>query len=88
VQDWQPLANATAWPTALKMLIFPPGTWVVGTGGTLDLGVQRDSTLNKTNDFTAAWSEDFWVIAKVCTESLNVTVTLAINGVTGCCPTV
>ena len=86
VQDWQPLANATAYPTALKMLIYPPGTWVVGSGGTLDLGVTRDSTLNAVNDFTAAWSEDFMLVAKVCTESLVVTSTLAVDGVTGCCP--
>jgi len=86
VQDWQPLANATAYPATCKMLIYPSGTWVVGTGGTLDLGVVRDSTLNASNDYTAAWSEDFWLLAKVCTESLVVTVDLAVNGVTACCP--
>jgi hypothetical protein len=86
VQDWQPLANATAFPASVKMLIYPPGTWVVGDGGTLDLGVVRDSTLNSTNDYTAAWSEDFQFVAKVCTESLVVTSTISVNGVTACCP--
>jgi hypothetical protein len=85
VQDWQPLANATAYPTSIEFLLYPAGTWIKGDGGTLDLGVVRDSTLNATNDFTAAWSEDFWLVAKACAESLVVTCPLKVDGVTACC---
>lgn len=86
VQDYQPLAAATAYPATLDFLVYPAGTWGRGTGGSLDLGVTRDSTLNATNDFTAAWTEEFSLVAKLCAESFKVTSTLAVNGITGCCP--
>jgi hypothetical protein len=67
-------AASTAWPTLFRFLIYPAGTWLRGNGLNLDLGVIRDSTLNATNDYTAAWSEEFFLLAKIGHESRIVTV--------------
>lgn len=38
------------WPSTVKTYLAPAGSWLFLDGGTLDLGVVRDSTLNSTND--------------------------------------
>jgi hypothetical protein len=90
VDDWMVRAasqfgNATAmtaWPTTVDFLAYPAGTFLHGTGMTLDLGVVRDSVLNETNDHTAAWSEEAHLIAKVGHESRRYRVTFNVNGST------
>jgi hypothetical protein len=42
---------ADTWDGTADFLLYAPGTAVELDGGTLDLGVVRDSTLNSTNDF-------------------------------------
>jgi hypothetical protein len=49
-------------------------------GGTLDLGVIRDSTLVGTNDYKM-FVETFENVALVGVESLQVTSTINVNGV-------
>lgn len=88
VQDWQvrsgfAFGNTTPtvlWPTSVQFLLYAAGTWVKGNGLQLDLGVIRDSTLNATNDYTAAWSEDCWLVAQIGHESRLVTVPIAATG--------
>jgi hypothetical protein len=48
-------------------------------GGTLDVGIIRDSTLVGTNDYKM-FVETFEGIAKVGVESLQVTSTIQVNG--------
>ena len=50
VYDWQELDHPN-WPDDYDYLLFPAGVVVRLSGGTLDLGVTRDSTLNVANDF-------------------------------------
>jgi hypothetical protein len=92
VQDWQVRTAGfpgrvgtymTTWPTTVKFLLYAAGTFLRGNGLTLDLGVVRDSTLNATNDHTAAWSEEFFLVAEIGHQSLVVTVPICPNGVTG-----
>lgn len=86
VTTYQPLyvtAPATVWPTTLKFIIFPAGGIVVADGGSIDLGVVRDSTLNATNDFTAAWSEQFYAVIRRGPQAREVTLTLRVTGITG-----
>lgn len=89
VHDYQPLysvAPATAFPTTLSFLIYPAGGYVRGDGGTIDLGIVRDSVLNATNDYTAAWTEQMYLVAQMGPAAREVEVTFAVDGVTGCCP--
>jgi hypothetical protein len=91
VTDWQVRASGlpgfsaplTAWPISVDFLIFAAGTFVRGNGMSLDLGVVRDSTLNATNDFTAAWAEECHLIAKFGPESRKYTVLICTDGTTG-----
>jgi hypothetical protein len=83
---YQPLFNttpATAFPGTLKFILSATGAYVNGTGGSIDLGVVRDSTLNATNDFTAAWSEEFYTVIQRGPQARDVTVVMAVNGQTG-----
>lgn len=89
LEDYQPMWNGAPrqlWPTSMEFVIYPAGNFVEGNGGTLDLGVTRDSRLNATNDFTAAWTEDFRLLARRGPLARRVTATLSTDGVTACCP--
>jgi hypothetical protein len=86
VHDYQPLyggAAATAWPASLEFLLYPAGGFVRGDGGTIDLGVVRDSVLNATNDYTAAWTEQLYLVAQLGPNAREVEVAI---DVTGCQP--
>lgn len=76
-------APATAWPATLKFLIYPAGSYFDGTGPVIDLGVVRDSTLNATNDYTAAWTEQFYLVGRKGPAAREVTVNVPVNGLTG-----
>jgi len=59
--------------------IFAEGTFLFLDGGTMDLGIIRDSTLVGTNDYKM-FVETFEGVAKVGVESLKVTSTISVNG--------
>lgn len=88
VGDWQvrgagQFGNAsamTAWPTTMTAMIYAAGTFLRGNGLTLDLGVVRDSVLNAENDYTAAWSEECHLVARVGHESRQYTITFNVGG--------
>jgi hypothetical protein len=73
----------TLWPTTVQFLMFAAGTFVLGRGLQLNLGVIRDSVLNQTNDHTGAWQEECWLIAKVGHESRLGTIAICTDGTTG-----
>lgn len=91
VSDWQVRTSgfpgfsggALTWPTQVQALMYAPGTFVLGNGLQLNLGVIRDSVLNATNDYTAAWMEDCWLVAKLGHESRLITINVCDNGRTG-----
>ena len=64
-------------------MVYAAGTFMRGNGLTLDLGVVRDSTLNETNDHTAGWTEECFLVAMVGHESRQYTISFAVNGRTG-----
>jgi hypothetical protein len=60
--------------------LFPEGSFLFLDGGTLDLGVIRDSTLVGTNDYKM-FVETFEGVAFVGVESLKITSAISVNGV-------
>lgn len=93
LHDWMPTsqfsfygAPLAQFPSILEFLLFPAGGYIKGDGGTIDLGVVRDSVLNSTNDYTAAWTEQTYLIAQLGPKARNVQVQLDEGGFTGCCP--
>jgi hypothetical protein len=76
----------TAFPSNFEFIIYPAGGYVKGDGGVIDLGVVRDSVLNATNDYTAAWTEQMFLVAQLGPDARRVQVIPAEGGFTGCCP--
>jgi len=66
-------------PSTVKWFIFPEGTWLHLDGGTLELGLVRDSTLNATNSYQI-FGEIWENVAKVGPVSYEVTSTLHDTG--------
>lgn len=91
VDDWQVRAAGLpgastpliAWPTSVNMMVYAAGTFLRGTGLSLDLGVIRDSVLNAENDYTAAWTEECNLIAMVGHSSRIYPINFAVTGQTG-----
>jgi len=76
--SWSPLPR-----TKVPGAYMSACTFVLGNGLQLNLGVIRDSVLNATNDYTAAWMEDCWLVAKLGHESRLLTINVCSNGRTG-----
>lgn len=91
VGDWQTrtagyFGNATlltSWPSTVQYMMYAPGTFVLGQGLRLDLGVIRDSVMNATNDHTAEWMEECWLIAKIGHESRLGIINICPDGTVG-----
>lgn len=70
-----------SWPNNLEWFIFPEGSFLYLDGGSLDLGLVRDSTLNSQNDYQIFY-EEFNGIAFIGQESYRVTSEVCPNGET------
>jgi hypothetical protein len=66
-------------PSTFKWFIFSEGTFLFLDGGTLDLGVVRDSALVGTNDYIM-FLETFEGVAKVGVEAMVVTQQSEVEG--------
>lgn len=69
-------------PSSFRFWIYAEGTFLVLDGGSLDIGVVRDSTLVGTNDYKT-FVETFETVAKVGIEGLVCTVNTGIAGLVG-----
>jgi hypothetical protein len=67
-------------PDSFVWYLFSEGTFLFLDGGTLDLGIIRDSSLVGTNDYKM-FIETFENVAKVGIESLAITSSISVNGV-------
>jgi hypothetical protein len=76
----QAASTALAEPDSTQeWAIYPEGTFLFLDGGTLDLGVVRDSTLNSVNDFQT-FAETFEGVHMVGTEALWLTINTCASG--------
>lgn len=84
VYNWQDLtggaAAMTAWPATVKFLLYSAGTWVRGSADVITLDTIYDSVGLGTNDFTALFTEEGWLLAKRGIDSRVVTVPLDSSG--------
>jgi hypothetical protein len=76
----QGAAALLEFPDSFDWYLFAEGTFLFLDGGTLDLGIIRDSSLVGTNDYKM-FIETFEGVAKVGIESLRVRQTVNVNGV-------
>jgi hypothetical protein len=77
--DIQAPGAVNQWPDTVVSYMFAPGTFVRLDGGTLDVGMVRDSALNGTNDLEL-FAEQWIQVCKVGFESLRVEHTLCPTG--------
>jgi hypothetical protein len=77
---YQAAGALNEFPDTFKWFLFSEGTFLFLDGGTLDLGIIRDSSLVGTNDYKM-FIETFEAVAKVGIESLAITSTISVNGV-------
>jgi hypothetical protein len=68
-----------SWPNNLEWFIFPEGSFLYLDGGSLDLGLVRDSTLNSQNDYQIFY-EEFNGLCFIGLESFKVTSEVCPNG--------
>lgn len=68
-------------PTTVVWYLYAEGVWLYLDGGTLELGIVRDSTLNANNNYQI-FGESFESVAKIGAESLHVTSTVCADGTT------
>lgn len=73
-----------AWPANVEWALYPEGSWLYLDGGSLDLGIVRDSALVKSNDYMQ-FSETFESTANIGCESLWITSAVSVTGVYACC---
>lgn len=72
-------AALNPWACDLRFYIYAPGTWARLDGGTLDVGLIRDSELNATNDLQ--FFAEQWVQAcKLGNESMRLDLQATPNG--------
>jgi hypothetical protein len=76
----QGTAAMLEFPDSFVWYLFAEGSFLFLDGGTLDLGIVRDSTLVGTNDYKM-FVETFEGVAFVGVESLAITSTINVNGV-------
>lgn len=74
---------ATAWPADLEFLIYPSGTFQIGRGAEVNLGVIHSPELFQTNDFSALFSEECAALAVRNAFSRRVTVAVCADGSVG-----
>jgi len=79
LNTFQAAGALNEFPDTFKWFLFAEGTFLFLDGGTLDLGIIRDSSLVGTNDYKM-FIETFEGVAKVGIESLAITSTINVNG--------
>ena len=86
IDFWQNLSltapGPLVWPSTVQVFFYTPGTYVQFDGGTLDLGVTRDSVLNSTNDYNI-FTEDFYCIGRRGPRGVLLTIPICPSGEVG-----
>lgn len=85
VYDWQDISTTaasgfTSWPNTVDFLLYPAGTWVKGAADVITLDTIYDSVGLGQNNYTALFTEEGYLMAKMCHDSRVVTVGLCPDG--------
>ena len=87
VVDWQDISTTaatafTAPPSSVKFLLYAAGTFVTGVDDAITLENIYDSVLLGTNDYTALFTEDPYLVLKRFHDSRVITVPMSSDGAT------
>lgn len=70
-------------PTGVKFLVYPSGTWVRAVSDVITLNAIYDSTKLVTNQLTQLFTETGWTMMRMCPLSRVYTVNICPTGSTG-----
>lgn len=70
-------------PTGVKFLVYPSGTWVRAVNDVITLNAIYDSTKLATNQLTQLFTETGWAMMRMCPLSRVYTVPICPTGSTG-----
>jgi hypothetical protein len=70
-------------PTGVKFLVYPSGTWVRAVNDVITLNAIYDSTKLVTNQNTQLFTETGWKMMRMCPVSRVYTIGICPNGSTG-----
>lgn len=73
----------TGFPTSVKFLVYPSGTWVRAVNDVITLNMIYDSTKLATNQLTQLFTETGWAMMRMCPLSRVYTVPICPTGSTG-----
>jgi hypothetical protein len=73
----------SAFPTGVKFLVYPAGTWVRAVSDVITLSAIYDSTKLVTNQLTQLFAETGWKMMRMCPLSRVYTVPICPSGNTG-----
>lgn len=87
VYNWQDLngvgaVGATGWPAEVSFLLYPAGSWILGTSDIITVDTLVDSAMLGTNDYTALFTEEGRVVIPMGHDSRVVTVPVCTDGAT------
>lgn len=88
VRNWQdlnayPATGMTGWPDKVELLMYPAGTWVYGSSEIITVSDLYDSVNLGKNNYTALFTEESYLVAKMGHESRRLTVPLKYAGSIG-----
>lgn len=88
ISDWQnevigAETPAAAWPTEVKVALWPAGTWWSAVEPVINLGITHDSTMLKKNRQIQLFTEDGVAVGKRGVDSRVVTIPVSVDGTVG-----
>lgn len=86
VYDWQDLtATGVAFPTTVKVALYPAGSYVAGTSDVISLDAVYDTASLSVNTYTAMFAEEGLLVFNPCGNGVQVeiAVTAGVYGRTG-----
>lgn len=72
----------TGWPNEVTFLMYPAGSWIRGSSDVITMDTLVDSSLVRTNDYTALFTEEGWMVVPMGHDSRAVTVPIDADGST------
>jgi hypothetical protein len=84
IEDCDPLTTPrVAWPATVQLVMYPAGKWVAGVSDIIRLDNVYDSTLFRTNRYTAIFFEEGLCVMGRCGDSFVFTLPICPTGETG-----
>lgn len=83
VYDWQEIPSEVGYPASFQALMYPAGTYVVGTSDVINLNAVYDHASLVENTYTGLFFEEGLLVANKCFDANLITIPTCGSGHTG-----